>query len=128
MEEVFRLESPVQNNFRVSTRATTLAGVEIPAYTRIAVMIGSANRDPRVFPDPERIDPTRENVREHLAFGQGNHYCIGAGLARLEGTIALNVLLDRLKNVRFTPGQDALRHNPIFIARALTALHIDFDA
>ncbi len=127
MEEIFRLESPVQNIFRISTRDTEIAGVKIPANTRIGVMFGSANRDPRAFPDPERIDPKRPNIREHLAFGQGNHYCVGAGLARLEGAIALDVLLDRLRGARFTPGRNDFKHNPIFIARSLRALHLDFD-
>jgi cytochrome P450 len=127
MEEVIRLESPVQNIFRVTTKATEIAGVHVPIHSKIAVMFGSANRDPRAFPDPERIDPRRPNVREHLAFGQGNHYCIGAGLARLEGCIALDLLLDRLGEVRFAPGKNDFRHNPIFIARALCALHLEFD-
>ena len=69
-------------------------------------MFGAANRDERAFPEPDRLNPYRENVREHLAFGQGNHYCIGAGLARLEGSIALDVLLDRWKDVRFAPGKN----------------------
>jgi cytochrome P450 len=127
MEEVIRLESPVQNIFRVTTKATEIAGVHVPIHSKIAVMFGSANRDPRAFPDPERIDPRRPNLREHLAFGQGNHYCIGAGLARLEGCIALDLLLDRLGEVRFAPGKNDFRHNPIFIARALCALHLEFD-
>jgi cytochrome P450 len=126
-EEIFRLESPVQNIFRLATRDTELAGVKIPANSRIGVMFGCANRDPRAFPDPERIDPTRPNIREHLAFGQGNHYCVGAGLARLESAIALDVLLDRLHGARFTPGKNDFKHNPIFIARSLCMLHIDFD-
>jgi cytochrome P450 len=128
VEEIFRLESPVQNMFRLSTRASTIAGVEIPAWSKIGVMFGAANRDPRVFPDPERIDPRRPNVREHLAFGHGNHYCIGAGLARLEGCVALEAVLDRLQNVRFAPGKNDFRHNPMFIARGLRELHLEFDA
>jgi len=127
-EEIFRLESPVQNMFRLSTCKTEIAGVEIPAWTRIGVMFGAANRDPRAFPDPERIDPSRPNVREHMAFGHGNHYCIGAGLARLEGCVALDTLLDRLANVRFAPGKNDFRHQPMFIARGLRELHLEFDA
>jgi len=127
VEEVIRLESPVQNIFRLSTRETRIADVEIPAWSKIVVMFGSANRDPRAFPDPERIDPHRANVREHLAFGHGNHYCIGAGLARLEGCVALETLLDRLENVRFAPGRNDFRHNPMFIARGLRELHLEFD-
>jgi cytochrome P450 len=128
MEEVIRLESPVQNIFRVTTRDVELSGVKIPVHTKVGVMFGSANRDPRAFPDPERIDPLRENVREHLAFGQGNHYCIGAGLARAEGCAALDILLDRWKDVRFAEGKNDFLHNAIYIARSLRELHLEFDA
>jgi cytochrome P450 len=128
VEEITRLGSPVQNMFRLSTRDTEIAGVKIPAWTKIGVMFGAANRDPRVFPDPERIDPRRPNVREHLAFGHGNHYCVGAGLARLESCVALEVILDRLKGLRFTPGKNDFAHNPMFIARGLRELHMEFDA
>jgi cytochrome P450 len=127
MEEVFRLESPVQNIFRCTTVDTEIAGVAIPASTKIGVMYGAANHDPSVFPDPRRLNPHRHNVREHLAFGHGNHYCIGAGLARLEGEVALNVLLDRLENPRFTPGKNRFEHNAIYIARSLKDLHLQFN-
>ncbi|MBW2420994.1 MAG: cytochrome P450 [Deltaproteobacteria bacterium] len=127
IEEVIRLESPVQNMFRLSTQESEIAGVKIPAWTKIAVMFGAANRDPRVFPDPERIDPQRPNLREHLAFGHGNHYCIGAGLARLESCVALEVILDRLPNLRFAPGRNDFAHSPMFITRGLRELHLQFD-
>jgi cytochrome P450 len=127
-EEIIRLESPVQNMFRLTTRDTEIGGVAVPAFTKVAVMFGAANRDPQAFPDPERIDPTRPNVREHLAFGHGNHYCIGAGLARLEACVALDTLLDRLENPRFAPGENDFSHNPMFIARGLRHLHLEFDA
>jgi cytochrome P450 len=127
-EEIFRLESPVQNMFRQSTRDCEIGGVPVRAGTKVAVMFGAANRDPRSFPDPDRIDPQRPNVREHMAFGHGNHYCIGAGLARLEACIALDTLLDRLDNVRFAPDANDFSHNPMFIARGLRYLHLEFDA
>ncbi|MDP6978033.1 MAG: cytochrome P450 [Myxococcota bacterium] len=128
IEEIIRLASPVQNQFRVTTRETEIAGVTIPPATKIGVMLGAANRDPNKFPEPDRIDPRRDNVREHLAFGHGNHYCIGAGLARLESTVALDVLLDRLENPRFAEGKNDFTHNPMFIARGLKKLYLEFDA
>ena len=127
-EEIFRLESPVQNMFRITTCDTELAGVKIPSRSRIGVMFGAANRDPRVFPEPERLNPHRENVKDHLAFGLGNHYCLGAGLARLEACVALETLLDRLQNPRFVPGRNDFGHNPMFIARGLRELWLAFDA
>jgi len=127
IEEILRLASPVQNQFRVTTRDTEIAGVKIPARTKVGVMLGAANRDPRRFSDASRIDPRRPNVREHLAFGHGNHYCIGAGLARLEACVALEVLLDRLQNIRFAPGKNDFKHNPMFIARGLRNLYLEFD-
>jgi cytochrome P450 len=127
VEEGFRLESPVQNIFRISTRDTEIAGVAIPAWSKVGVMYGAANRDPRVFPEPQRMDPRRSNVREHLAFGHGNHYCVGAGLARLEGCVALEALLDRFRDVRFAPGRNDFKHNSMFIARGLKKLHLEFQ-
>ncbi len=126
VEEGVRLESPVQNIFRVSTRDTEIGGVPIPAFSRIGIMFGAANRDPRVFPEPSRMNPRRPNVREHLAFGHGAHYCIGAGLARLEGCVALEALLDRFREVRFAPGRNDFKHNSMFIARGLRELHLEY--
>ena len=114
--------------FRQATRDCEIAGVPVPAGTKVAVMFGAANRDPRAFPEPERLDPDRPNLREHVAFGHGNHYCIGAGLARLEACVALDTLLDRLDNIRFAPGLNDFSHNPMFIARGLCHLHLEFDA
>ncbi|MBW2315639.1 MAG: cytochrome P450 [Deltaproteobacteria bacterium] len=126
VEEGIRLESPVQNIFRVSTCDTEIGGVPIPAWSRVGIMFGAANRDPRMFPEPERMDPRRPNVREHVAFGHGTHFCVGAGLARLEGCVALEALLDRFQEIRFAPGRNDFKHNSMFIARALKKLHLEF--
>jgi cytochrome P450 len=125
VEEGFRLESPVQNIFRVTTCDTEIAGVPVPAGSKIGIMYGAANRDPRAFPEPERMDPRRPNVREHLAFGHGNHFCLGAGLARLEGCVALEAMLDRFREIRFAPGRNDFKHNSMFIARGLKELHLE---
>ena len=66
-----------------------------PAGTRVTVLLGAANRDPEVFADPARFDVTRANARDHLAFSAGIHYCVGAGLARLEGVVGLRTLAER---------------------------------
>ena len=98
VEETVRFDCPVQNLGRQTTRDVEIAGARIPADSRVIVSYGAANRDPAAFvaPDEYRID--REE-RRHLGFGQGVHFCLGAGLARLEGRIALNALLDRFERI-----------------------------
>jgi cytochrome P450 len=95
IEEVLRYRSPVQAVFRATTRDVEVHGQVIPAGKLVLALVGSANRDPRVFPDPDRFDVTRD-PNPHLAFGHGVHFCIGAPLSRLEAKIALPDLLSRL--------------------------------
>jgi cytochrome P450 len=99
VEEVLRHDSPVQITGRTS-RGATLGGREVPAGQRVTVLLGAANRDPGVFPDPARFDVTRANARDHLAFSGGVHYCLGAGLARLEAEVALRALTERFPALR----------------------------
>lgn len=127
IEETLRMESPAHVMFRLATRDTEIAGTRLPAGSRIAVVYGSANRDEAKFPDPDRFDVRRENARDHLAFGHGTHYCLGAGLARKEGAVALEVLLSRLRGWRLPPGRNDFLHHPLFILRGLRALHCAFD-
>jgi cytochrome P450 len=94
IEEVLRVRSPVQWMFRYTTRAVELHGQTIPERKVVLAMIGSANRDERVFGGAARFDVSRE-PNPHLAFGHGAHFCLGAPLARLEARIALGDLLDR---------------------------------
>jgi hypothetical protein len=95
VDEILRFESPVQNTARYAAMDTEVCGLPIPKSGFVAVMIGGANRDPKVFTDPNRFDVRRANAREHLAFSAGVHFCIGAALARSEGRIGLQVLLER---------------------------------
>jgi cytochrome P450 len=96
VEETLRYDPPVQFTVRVPHADTELDGVRIRRGRLVGVMLGGANRDPEVFADPARFDPRRPNNREHLAFSAGAHYCLGAGLARLEAEIALRELFTRL--------------------------------
>lgn len=127
IEEALRLESPVQVMFRMATEDVELAGVRIPGGARVAVHYAAANRDERQFPEPERFDVRRENARSHLAFGFGQHYCIGAGLARKEGIVAFETLFARLRDFRLAAGAD-LSHQPSFILRGLRELAVEFEA
>ena len=92
-EEMLRYEAPVQLMFRTATTAVEIADVTIPQGATVLALIGSANRDAEVFVDPDRFDPDRTNTGEHLGFGHGVHFCIGAALARLEARIAIEELL-----------------------------------
>jgi len=98
LEECVRFDSPVQNLGRETTREVELHGMTIPEGSRVVCSFGAANRDPEVFEDPDEFRLDRDN-RAHLGFGQGRHFCLGAGLARLEGKIAIEAMLDRFDTI-----------------------------
>ena len=102
IEEALRYESPVQRLFRWATRETEISGVKIAKGDRITIFYGAANRDPEAFPQPDEFRLDRD-LRNHVAFGAGIHYCLGAPLARAEARITLNAVLDRFPVLR--PGQ-----------------------
>jgi cytochrome P450 len=96
VEETLRWDAPVQFLFRRATRDVELGGTRIPANTHVIALIGSANRDERQWgPEAARFDVARD-LQGHLAFGLGNHFCLGAALARLEARVALEALIDEL--------------------------------
>jgi cytochrome P450 len=127
VEEVLRVEAPVQAHFRVAARDTELEGVAIPEGAGVGVVFGCANRDGAVFPEPETFDITRPNAGRHLAFSQGIHYCPGAPLARAESVIAFEHLLGRLKNIRLDEANSDLRHVPSFTHRGMRKVALRFD-
>jgi cytochrome P450 len=96
VEEVLRLEAPVINWRRVAKTDVTVGEATIPAGAKVLLLLGSANHDPSHFDAPDELQPERANAREHLTFGFGEHLCLGAPLARMEGTIVLEELVDRL--------------------------------
>jgi hypothetical protein len=95
VDEVLRLESPVQLTGRVARRDTEVGGLPILAGEFVATLLAAANRDPEVFADPTRFDVTRANANKHLSFSGGRHFCLGAALARLEGEVGLRSLFER---------------------------------
>jgi cytochrome P450 len=111
VDEVLRFDSPVQRTGRIAQRHTQVAGVPVPAGKPVMTLLGGANRDPAVFADPQRFDVGRSNAGDHLAFSSGIHYCLGAGLARMEGEVGLRALFGRFPDLAFagTPRRRATR-------------------
>jgi cytochrome P450 len=103
----------------------TIAGVTIPRGSLVLAAVASANRDARQFENPDRLDITRANNR-HLAFGHGPHFCLGAPLARLEGQIAIPMLIRRLPKLRLAVPAARLRWRATPILRGLEALPVLF--
>lgn len=95
VEEALRLEAPVQGSVRRVREDTEFGDVPMGEGSRLLIVTGAANRDPKMFPDPDRFDLDRPDPRAHITFGKGAHFCLGAALSRLEGAVALELLLDR---------------------------------
>lgn len=106
IEETLRWESAVQYVSRETTCEVDVAGTVLPAGELLMLAVGSANRDETRFDDPDRFDIHRKNVSDHVAFGFGEHFCLGSNLARLEARSAVSILLDRLPNLRLAPDAD----------------------
>jgi cytochrome P450 family 150 subfamily A5 len=132
VEEALRFESPVKGDFRLSRVPASVGGVDMPAGTTVMVLNGAANRDPRRFEDPNRFDVERANARQHLAFGHGVHTCPGAPLARAEGGISIERLLDRMADITISEaehgpaGARRYTYAPTFILRGLQRLHLEY--
>ncbi len=126
VEEVLRLDTSVPVWRRVTTRPVELGGEWLPAGARLLVALGSANHDGDVFERPDEVDLDRRNTREHLSFGFGIHFCLGASLARMEVRTALEVLAERLPGLRLTEGQE-LDFRPNLSFRGPTHLLVEWD-
>src|SRR5205085_2902867 len=120
--------------FRLTRVPTTLGGVEMPAGSTVMLLPGAANRDPRMFPKPDDFDIDRVNARQHIAFGHGLHTCAGAPLARAEGRVSVNRLLDRTADITVSEaahgpeGARQYEYLPTYFLRGLTELHVRFTA
>jgi cytochrome P450 len=126
IEELLRFVSPADMaTERYARQDITIAGTTIPRGELVLAVIASANRDAAYFDNPDTVDVTRQD-NKHLAFGKGIHYCIGAPLARLEGQIAFNTLIERMPNLRLAVPSNQLRWHSSFLARGLTTLPVSF--
>ncbi len=123
VEEGLRLSSPNQGLFRFVTADAELDGVSIPAGSTLWVMFAAANRDATVFDNAESFDLARPNLNEHVAFGKGHHFCIGAPLSRLEGKVAFEELAKRIELPSFAP-DNVFEYEPSYILRGLAQLDL----
>jgi cytochrome P450 len=126
IEEGLRWEPPISAVVRLAVRDCVLGGVEISSGTTVNISVAAANRDPTHYPDPDRFDPTRKHIT-HLTFGGGPHLCLGMHLARMETTVALNALLDRLPDLRLDSSAPPPRIAGVAF-RSPTALPVEFTA
>ena len=127
VEETLRLSTPTQGMWRIVTSDTELGGVALRKGDRIVIVFSSANRDEALYSDPDSFEPDRENLRDHLAFGKGIHFCLGANLSRLEGKVALEELSRRLDTISL-PDSNTFEYYPSFMLRGLTKLDLEFTA
>jgi cytochrome P450 len=132
VEETLRYESPVKGDFRMARTATTVGGVDISPGTTVMVLNAAANRDVRRFSEPAVFDVDRANARQHIAFGHGAHTCPGAPLARAEGIVSIERILDRTRDLRLSEehhgpaGARRFPYEPTWVLRGLSELHIEF--
>jgi cytochrome P450 len=119
VEELLRYDSPVQNTSRTPRENVVIGGQEVEAGIEVNVFLGSANRDPDVFSDPDVLDIARKDNR-HVSFGQGVHFCLGASLARLEGQVAIGALLDRFPTMKLA--DEVLEYRPGLVLHGLKRL------
>ena len=118
IEEMLRYDSPVQALFRTAKEDLEIGGIALEKGTGVVLMLGAANRDPAQFKNPDAFDITRTDNR-HISFGEGIHHCLGAGLARLEASIAFDALLKRLPRIRLDGDQPEYKTS--FFVRGLTS-------
>jgi len=132
IEESLRIDSPVKSDSRLARKATTIGGVDIAPGTVVMVLPGAANRDPRRFENPHEFDLRRKNVREHMAFARGVHSCPGGPLARVEGRVSIERILDRMSHIAIDEAHHGpaterrYNYEPTYILRGLSKLHLSF--
>lgn len=123
LEEVVRLESPFKGHYREVTRDTHLGGIKLSEKARVFLIWAAANRDPEVFNQPDEIDINRGNINEHLGFGHGIHFCVGARIARMEAQEVVRALLSGTREFSLDPAH-SVRHLSSIFVRRLPQLHL----
>jgi cytochrome P450 len=132
VEEALRMESPVKTDFRLARRTTKIGDVEVRAGTPVMMLNGAANRDPERFECPHEFRIDRPNAQAHIAFGRGVHSCPGGPLARAEGRVSIDRILDRMRDIGLSeehhgpPGARRFTYEPTWILRGLTKLNLEF--
>lgn len=126
VEESLRFDGPSRGVFRTATRDVVVGGVTIPGGAKIYGQLNSSNHDEEHFNQPELFDPYRENVNQHIAFGYGPRFCLGAPLVRLEATVSLELLCTRLPSLRLVPDQAKI-YTPNLVLRDLQQLLVEWD-
>jgi cytochrome P450 len=127
IEEAVRLESPFRGHYRTVRREARLGGVPLAPGDGLLLLWASANRDAERFARPDEIDLTRRHPRDHLGFGRGIHFCVGAALARLEARVILEELLACTRSVALAAARP-YAHVPSLFVRRLAQLHLRIDA
>ncbi len=123
IEEMLRYDPPAQSTVRISKADMTVSNVEIKAGTPVFVVLAAVNRDPAQFPNPDTFDIRRE-PNDHLAFGDGIHFCLGAALARLEGTIAFGAMLERFPRLHLADSGAEVKYKGSYFLRGLDSLNL----
>ncbi|MGO9603369.1 MAG: cytochrome P450 [Candidatus Binataceae bacterium] len=121
VEEMLRYDSPVQMLMRFATQDAEVGGTRMDSGMMLTVMFGAANRDPAQFPEPDRFDIAR-SPNDHVAFGEGIHFCLGAPLARLEARIAFSAIAERFATIALADPSATLSYRGSFITRGLREL------
>ena len=127
IEEVLRLESPVQGQYRFVKSDTDVGGVKLSKGSTLIIRFGAGNRDERQFEQPDKLDLDRPRAAAHLAFGMGNHHCLGAALARRELYWGFKALTDKVSDLKFASNQSDFEYHPHYVFRALKSLNIEFN-
>lgn len=124
VEEGLRLEGPTQWLPRTAAADVELGGELIPEGSTVMLMYQAANHDPEVFPEPDQYRPERKDVKKHLAYGRGVHYCIGAGWSRMAIRAGIEALIDRLPGISLAPGYEPEFYLPIPVLRCVRELPV----